>query len=87
MYGSSRAPTAKTGISPQPQRSKEVELEQQAYIDRFCEVLEPPGTHQHKVDTSDEFERHFGDIEEIEHQVDLENLQQEEAYLRAQKQA
>jgi hypothetical protein len=29
----------------------------------------------------------FGDIEEIEHQVDLENLQQEEAHLRAQKQA
>jgi len=49
--------------------------------------MEPLGTHQHKVDSSDEFERHFGDIEEIEHQVDLENLQQEEANLRAQKQA
>ena len=49
--------------------------------------MEPPGTHQHKVDSSDEFERHFGDIEEIEHQVDLENLQQEEANLRAQKKA
>jgi hypothetical protein len=37
--------------------------------------MDPPDTNQHKVDTSDEFERHFGDIEEIEHQVDLENLQ------------
>lgn len=54
----------------------ETEQQQQEYIDRFCEVLDPPDSH---VQTDDDFERHFGNIEEIEHQVDLENLQQEEA--------
>jgi len=49
--------------------------------------MEPIGNHPHKIDSSDDFERHFSNIEEIEHQVDLENLQQEEAQLRAQKQS
>ena len=87
MFGLTRPPVSHKAISSQPMRSREVELEQQAYIDRFCEVMGPPDTSHHKADTSDEFERHFGNIEEIEHQVDLENLQQEEAHLRAQKQA
>lgn len=64
-----------------------VDMEQQAYIDRFCEPMQPPDSHAHKMDSDDDFERHFGNIEEIEHQVDLENLKQEEAELRAQKQA
>jgi hypothetical protein len=64
-----------------------VDADQQANIDMFCEAMEAPDSHAHKLDSDDDFERHFGNIEEIEHQVDLENLKQEEAELRAQKQA
>ena len=52
-----------------------LEIDQQAYIDRFCEVMEPPDSHAHQNDTSDEFERQIGEIEEIEHKIDLENLE------------
>lgn len=57
-----------------PHGSSDLEIDQQAYIDRFCEVMEPPDSHAHHNDTSDEFERQIGEIEEIEHKIDLENL-------------
>jgi hypothetical protein len=36
--------------------------------------MEPPASNVHQNDTSDEFERQIGEIEEIEHKIDLENL-------------
>lgn len=50
LYEAGRNPTA--NIS-----NKDTENEQKAYIDRFCEVMDPPDSHAHHADTSDEFER------------------------------
>ena len=61
-------------LAEAPHGSSDLEIDQQAYIERFCEVMEPPDTHVHHNDTSDEFERQIGEIEEIEHKIDLENL-------------
>jgi hypothetical protein len=74
MYGNSHTvPLYVAGRSP-PHGESDLETEQQAYIDRFCEVMEPPDSHAHHNDTSDEFERQIGEIEEIEHKIDLKNL-------------
>jgi hypothetical protein len=74
MYGNSHiVPLYVAGRSP-AHGNNDLETDQKAYIDRFCEVMEPPVSNVHQNDTSDEFERQIGEIEEIEHKIDLENL-------------
>lgn len=36
--------------------------------------MEPPASNVRRSDISDEFERQIGEIEEVEHKIDLENL-------------